>query len=348
MPCFHPSRVLRENGHLEFSKDWRHAEHFEGQVVNLGCRDCVGCNQATQREWSVRAFHEAQLHNEHWRDPDSGITTEIPSSSVITLTFDEEHLPADGLLDHKIFQRFMKRLRIRRQRLHAKIGLAGTAKPIRFFMCGEYGGKTFRPHFHSIIFGESFSDQYTEQSLDGQINKMSYELDTLWSEPAFEGAPPTKIGRATVDSFTFAGAAYVAGYIAKASSTGGLQGPIAEIVDQFTGETTYRPLAPEYRKMSNRAPEKGAPGGLGGKWLLQPQNLERVYSSDSIQISTWHFHPPRYYDVLLKKADRALWQDVRLRRLDGAEQNAETWSPERCSAAEKIALSELQQRRDSL
>ncbi len=334
MPCFHPNRVTSRDGELRFDLDWRHAKAFGDKVQLLRCNHCIGCNQATQRDWAVRAFHEAQLHTEHWRDPDSGVSTEIGNSSVITLTYDEEHLPADRLLDHSIFQRFMKRLRIRRAR-------RGSDKPIRFFMCGEYGGLTHRPHFHSIIFGESFSDSYEEISQDGQINRMSYELDDLWSEPAFKGAVPTKIGRATVDDFSFAGAAYVAGYIAKKSSTQGYQGPVLELVSSGTGEVVYRNAAPEYRKMSTHP-------GLGADWILEPENLERVYSSDSIEISSWKFHPPRYYDVLLERHRPDLVVDLKRRRLSGTYDQADAWSPERCSAAEKLVLARLQQRRDSL
>lgn len=289
---------------------------------------------ATAREWSIRAFHEAQLHDQHWLDVDSGITTQIGNSSVITLTYDEEHLPADRLLDHSIFQRFMKRLRSRRAR-------RGSDKPVRYFMCGEYGGLTQRPHFHSIIFGESFDDSYTEVSRDGQVNRMSHELDDLWSQPAHKGAPPTKIGRATVDSFSFAGACYVAGYIAKKTSCEGPSGPQLEVVDSDTGVVRYVSAAPEYRKMSTHP-------GLGADWITQPQNLERVYSSDSIEISSWKFHPPRYYDVLLERYRPDLVDDLKRRRREGSADHADTWSPERCSSAEKLVLSQLQQRRDSL
>lgn len=302
--------------------------------LNIPCRNCLGCNAATARDWSVRCFHEAQLHTTNWRDEDTQIVTQIPNSSVVTLTYDEEHLPIDGLLHHDDFQRFAKRMRFRRS-------TTGNPKPIRYFMAGEYGGRTARPHFHAIIFGEAFDDRYSEQSRDGQVNQMSYELDKLWSQPASKNAPSTKIGRATVDDFTFAGAAYVAGYVAKKSNTNGPAGPMTEQIDA-DGVVTYVCDQPEYRRMSTR------PDGLGAKWLLKPENLVKVYENDCINISAWTFHPPRYYDTLLERHRPDLIGEVKAKRQSGMGKSAEQWSPDRCAAAERIAIESLQQRRDLL
>lgn len=334
MPCYNPTRVTMSGDHrLKWGTDWRYASYDHGEtVVNIACRQCVGCNQGTQREWAVRGFHEAQLHTEFWRDEDTHITTEIPNSSVLTLTYNEEHLPPDGALVHDDFQRFMKRLRIRRNR-------RGDKRPLRYFMCGEYGGKTARPHFHAVMFGETFSDRYTEQSRDGQTNQMSYELDDLWSQAPFEGAAATNIGRATVDDFTFAGASYVAGYVAK-KAVKGHQGPIIKTVDEFD-VTRFIPKSPEYRKMSTHP-------GLGAEWLLKPSNLASTYSIDAVKISQWTFPVPKYYDLLLQRKRPELVSDVINNRRAAQAAARYDWSPERCAAAEQIALADLQQRRDSL
>ncbi len=318
---------------LHFDRDWRHAELIDGwTVVNVRCRHCIGCNRAAARDWSVRAFHEAQLHTEDWWDPDARITTTIPNSSVVTLTYNDDHLPEDGCLRHDDFQRFMKRLRIRRKR-------RGDKRPIRYLMCGEFGGKTSRPHYHAILFGECFKERYSEQSLDGQVNQMSAELDELWSQKSLNGDSITNIGRATIDDFSFAGAAYVAGYVAKKTSTAGHQGPIEETTEH--GVTRWTPKTPEYRKSSTRP-------GLGGDWILKPENLAYVYSMDCVKISEWTFHPPKYYDVLLNRHRPELVEDILINRRLGMSEYSREWTPQRCAAAERIALDELQQRRDSL
>ncbi len=222
---------------IHFDRDWRFAQYVDGETVfNLNCRHCIGCNMARQREWSVRAFHEAQLHTEHWRDEDTQITTEIPNSCCITLTYDDEHLPDDGLLVHADFQKFMKRLRNWRKRK------LNNNTPVRYLMAGEYGGATGRAHFHAIIFGHTFADQYPHGDF-----QMSEELDFLWSTALPGAYYPTKIGRATVDNFSFAAAAYVAGYVAKKSHMNGHQGPIQEMTDEH-GVTRYTPISPNTPK----------------------------------------------------------------------------------------------------
>lgn len=88
--------------------------------------------------------------------------------------------------------------------------------------------------------------------------------------------------------------------------------------------------------------------GLGADWILQPENMVRVYTDDYIKISEWTFHPPKYYDLLLNRERPDLVQDVARKRRLGLHRNAEEWGKDRCAAAEIICLSQLQQRRDSL
>lgn len=321
---------------IHWGKDWRTAEHVFGQtVVNLPCRRCIGCNQASAREWAIRAFHEAQLHTQHWTDDSTGITTEIPNSSVLTLTYNDDHLPRDGCLDHSHLQKFLKRLRTRRGRAHRAAGRPGPAPKIRYFCCGEYGGKTHRPHYHIVIFGESFDDRYPQDAK----NFGSFEVDELWRSRLSPKSTPTNIGRATVDTFTFAGASYVAGYVAK-KTQGSHQGP-TQISRDSSGTIRITPIQPEYRKMSTHP-------GIGAEWILKPENLASVYSEDVVKIGEWQFHPPKYYDKLLEEKRPDLVGDIIANRHDGMSKQAEEWSPDRCASAELIALADLQLRRDSL
>lgn len=79
------------------------------------------------------------------------------SASFLTLTYDDGQVPVDpvsGLntLVKSDYQKFMKDLRDfeRRKLLRAdKLGL------LRYYACGEYGTKTQRPHYHSILFNMS-------------------------------------------------------------------------------------------------------------------------------------------------------------------------------------------------
>lgn len=65
-----------------------------------------------------------------------------PDSCFVTLTYEEEKLPPGGTLDPKHTQRWLKYLR---REL--------SPRKIRFFLVGEYGKQTGRPHYHAAIFG---------------------------------------------------------------------------------------------------------------------------------------------------------------------------------------------------
>lgn len=106
------------------------------------------------------------------------------ASCFVTLTYNEESLPPGGTLCPSDAQKFLKRLR---KAIHPH--------KIRYYLVGEYGDRTFRPHYHLCLYGLS-PDDY-------QI------VADAWS---IGGVP---IGHVVVGSLTFESAAYVAGYVTK-------------------------------------------------------------------------------------------------------------------------------------
>lgn len=86
--------------------------------------------------------------------------------------------------------KFWKRLRFNTKR-----------KTIKYYACGEYGGKTFRPHYHAIVF-----DIKTE------------EVDKAWSgeyDPICKNDPAIKLGHVVYGQVSDDSIAYTAKYIAK-------------------------------------------------------------------------------------------------------------------------------------
>ena len=325
MPCFHPTRVLTDGQKIAWAHDWRNHEDFprHGEFrQNIPCRECLGCRQADARQWAVRCYHEAQLHQKQWRDPSRGVVATIPNASVLTLTYKDEHLPKGGWLRHADFQHFMTQLRNHRR-------LAGQG-PVRFFMCGEYGEKYKRCHMHSIIYGETFDDRYETVDTSGKVHQHSYLVDDLWGR-----------GRATVDDFTFEGASYVAGYVAKKLVLPHQTGPVIETKDAHTNETRFIHPAPEYRQMSRRP-------GLGCDWIMKPENMSKVYEGDFCQIGEFKYSTPGYYDRLHAREDKDAHKLTQEARLTGIEASALSWDSKRCAAAETIAYADLRARMETL
>lgn len=68
-------------------------------------------------------------------------------SCFVTLTYSPERLPVDGSLNTEHARNFLKRLRAR-----------VSPRRLRFFLCGEYGDQSGRPHYHAILFGVGVND----------------------------------------------------------------------------------------------------------------------------------------------------------------------------------------------
>lgn len=210
MPCYHPiDAFYTASGEVVFYESRR---HDIVRNITLPCGQCWGCRLERSRQWAMRCMHEASLYKEN---------------SFITLTYDDEHLPADGSLNHQTWQDFMKRLR---ERLRAK-GIK-----VRFYMAGEYGETKGRPHYHACIFGYGFPDKtYWCRSPTGNRLYRSKELESTW-----------QLGNSLIGEVTFESAAYVARYVMKK-----VTGDMAE--DHYKGRK------PEYNKMSLKP-------GIGSGW----------------------------------------------------------------------------------
>lgn len=104
-----------------------------GQVDTFPCGRCLSCLQKKRADWSFRLLQEMTIAD---------------SAYFITLTYNNENVPRtdSGVpqLQKRDLQLFKKRLR--------KLNAAVSKSHIRYYSVGEYGTRTFRPHYHSIIF----------------------------------------------------------------------------------------------------------------------------------------------------------------------------------------------------
>ena len=120
------------------------------RILVTRCGRCFECQQAYSNERALRLYHEKKYHL---------------YTFFLTLTYDDNHLPEDGQLRKKDIQDFILRLK--------------DVVDFRYFLCGEYGGKGGRPHYHVLIFTDDIeSFQFLNTNADKYA--ISLLISTLW------------------------------------------------------------------------------------------------------------------------------------------------------------------------
>lgn len=269
MPCYHPMPAVRMlDGSVKFVS--RSKKGVDGSL-ELPCGQCIGCRLERSRQWAMRCLHESSLYQDN---------------SFITLTYDESNLPAGGSLNYSDFQRFMKRLR------------KNSKRPVRFYMGGEYGESTLRPHFHACLFGFDFADKvYFRKSASGEKIYTSKFLESLWP-----------FGLSSIGNVTFQSAAYIARYCVQkvTGDAADLHYSCPEFVDE--DGVIRNSVVPEFNHMSLKP-------GIGAKWLEKYQT--DVFPRDYVVINGVKTKPPKYYDVLFERESPGVFSDlVAQRELD--------------------------------
>lgn len=107
-------------------------------VQPCGCGQCLNCRINRGRLWSHRIMLESRAHQEN---------------AFVTLTYRDDQLPTkDGGLWHspKTYEGTLRKYDAQRwlKRLRKQLSY-----PIRYFLVGEYGDNTQRPHYHVAVFG---------------------------------------------------------------------------------------------------------------------------------------------------------------------------------------------------
>lgn len=151
---------------------------FTDLPIDLPCGKCISCKADQSLMWSIRAYHESTLHS---------------YNCFVTLTYDDDHFPADGKISKEELQLFFKRLR--KQVSPVKL---------RYIACGEYGDQTRRPHYHAIIFGLDFL--HDKISITDQLYT-SPDLAKAWGK-----------GHVTIAPVSMSSICYVCGYVLKKMS----------------------------------------------------------------------------------------------------------------------------------
>lgn len=307
MPCYRPIEAYIAKGKTDNGKKvivFRKPPVFM-ERIQLPCGQCIGCRLVRSVTWAARCMHEIQLHQDN---------------CFITLTYDDENLPNDYSLPSKEqkskgqshFQLFLKRLR-----------KDIAPRKIRYFMCGEYGGSSWRPHYHAIIFGYDFPDKQRVQSSDvDNPYFISTQLSRLWP-----------YGFHIIAEANFDTAAYVARYCTKKVNGEKAESHYKRTIldwEETTGEIKYFKevdLAPEYATMSRRP-------GIGADWYDKYKS--DCYPSDYLIVDGRKVPVPKYYDKLLEKENSLKIAAIKQRRKLKAILNKEENTLARLSVREHV------------
>lgn len=297
MPCFSPLKAYKTDMRTAKGKQkfvfnaGHHRAYRDLSPVSLPCGQCVGCRLERSRQWAIRCQHEASLYKQN---------------CFLTLTYNNANLPADGSLDVRVFQKFMKRLR-------KEFG-----EGIRFYHCGEYGETYGRPHYHAIIFNFDFPDKVFFKENNGNRLYTSKRLNALWP-----------FGYAVIGAVTFQSSAYVARYIMK-KINGDAADEHYSRIDPVTGEITK--LKPEYTTMSRRP-------GIGRAWF--EKYSKDVYPHDFVVANEKKLKPPKYYDGLFEVLDPDAFEKIKADRVKNSKKFLDNNTPERLNVRKAVQVARL-------
>ena len=200
-------------------------------------------------------------------------------NSFITLTYNDQYLPANNSLVPRDLQLFFKRLR---KVLDCKI---------RYLACGEYGEKTERPHYHAIIFGANLRESRTPLELSIGDSMTTGSSRALYSSDLLAKVWP--YGHNVVGNVTFESCSYVARYCMKK-----ITGPLAE--------DYYGNRVPPFLRVSNRP-------GIAADWLKK-YGMSDVWNNDTVVIRGHETRPPRFFEKKLAIEDEILYNIVKQNR----------------------------------
>lgn len=278
MACYQPITVnVARKKALPGTPEYASRSH----PVLVPCGHCLGCRADQARQWAVRIMHESQTR---------------PPAYFATLTYAPENLPENGSLVPDHTRDAFKRLRRR------------VGRRVSYYLCGEYGETTNRPHYHAVLFGAGLLDRTLIDTRHGAPVWKSELLEDTWRHGLTEITP-----------LTYGAAAYVAGYVRKKVRKQD-HPEYYDRVDPLTGEIVQ--VEQEFARMSRRP-------ALGREWI--ERYWTDVYPRDFVVVNGFPMKPPRYYDKYMELPDqkggseerREVFELVKLKRLENLEEVAD-------------------------
>lgn len=295
MPCYHPIQAWRGEKTASGKRKlvFSASSGAVGLPLEIPCGQCIGCRLNKSQQWATRCVHEAAFHEEN---------------AFLTLTYRPESLPENGTLRPQDAGRFIRRLR-------AHLG----AKRVRFFLCGEYGDRFGRPHYHVLLFGHEFlEDRVPFRATPYGRTYTSETLSRLWTH-----------GNCEIGSLTSKSAGYVARYSLK-KVNGKAAADHYTRVNLDTGEVFQ--LHPEFAVMSRRP-------GIGFEWF---QKFSTDLRDDIVVLlnpdGSRKVAMPKYYDKLLPGGEL---ERRKVERKRNARKHRADQTPARLAVREEVKRAQI-------
>lgn len=228
----------------------------------------------------------------------------------MTMTYADEHLPETHTLVKRDCQLFMKRLR------------KTTQAKIRYFLCGEYGETTHRPHYHAALFGYQFPDlERLFTNANGDHVFTSKLCDAIWQK-----------GHCTIGNVDWQSAGYIAGYVTKKQT-----GKNATVYQSLNEQGELTTIEPPFALMSRKP-------GLGKEWWNRYKG--DCYPKDFITFDGHKMQPPKYFEAMLEQTDPQTYKEVKLKRLKHSLEHKKTTVD--LMATNKVATQRIQNRKGTV
>lgn len=149
--------------------------HLGSYQMKVPCGKCMECRKEQQDNWTTRIYQE--------------LLGCQGKAIFVTLTYNEQSVPRveyEGKeylsLNKRDVQNWIKRYRIRQEReflLQRRYNKnIHPPKTLKYFLCGEYGCVTHRPHYHMIIFNFTEKD-FLPLKIDWETNYGFTRVDPI-------------------------------------------------------------------------------------------------------------------------------------------------------------------------
>lgn len=342
--CFHPNIIIQDRDRFNpnTGKGWQIAKYinsrnkdFKGyeywdnfnndpirtcegrfRAIRVPCQtQCIACCESKAKEWATKIMLESENHTENY---------------FVTLTYNDKYLPVhnemycenlgiyfydDGTwnsyLEYDHVKNFIRKVRDWQR---SEYGIEG----IKYFGCGEYGGKEGRAHFHIIIMGLHLDPEDVKVHSIDTMSNVLYEckkLEECWIPKGARKGQHEPMGFVSVAECNWQTARYVAGYVQKKN----LKSKKDEY-EYFSNKEAYyarRGQTPEKCFMSNHP-------GIGKDFYLQ--NNKDMFFDGYILIKgakekIVKAKIPRYYEKLLETENTGLHECYKQRAQQQAENN---------------------------